>query len=108
MSWPLPCLLSMPPCSLPLLSVERVAPCSLPVPWCRYRDMTSCCPHPAGPPRPCACCRSLGQNFLVDDSILQAVTQAAGIKPGDLVLEVRLPAQEHGMQAHMACMQGMS
>ena len=32
--------------------------------------------------------RSLGQNFMLDDSVLAAIVEAAGIEPGDLVLEI--------------------
>ena len=33
--------------------------------------------------------RSLGQNFLTDDGILENIVTSAGVKAGDLVLEVR-------------------
>lgn len=33
--------------------------------------------------------RSLGQNFLTDDSILIDIVRASGVQSGDLVLEVR-------------------
>ena len=35
------------------------------------------------------CARSLGQNFLTDDGILENIVSSAGVLPGDLVLEVR-------------------
>jgi len=33
--------------------------------------------------------RSLGQNFLTDDGILENIVASSGVRPGDLVLEVR-------------------
>ena len=33
--------------------------------------------------------RSLGQNFLTDDGILENIVSSAGVKHGDMVLEVR-------------------
>ena len=33
-------------------------------------------------------CRSLGQNFLLDDEVLRSIVAAAGVRPGDLVLEI--------------------
>ena len=33
-------------------------------------------------------CRSLGQNFLLDDDVLQRIVNTAGVQPGDLVLEI--------------------
>ena len=32
--------------------------------------------------------RELGQNFLIDDNILEVIGRAAGLDPGDVVLEV--------------------
>ena len=32
--------------------------------------------------------RSLGQNFLLDDDILARIVAEAGVRPGDLVLEI--------------------
>lgn len=34
-------------------------------------------------------CRSLGQNFVTDDSVLLDIAAAAAVSPGDIVLEVR-------------------
>ena len=30
----------------------------------------------------------MGQNFMLDDSVLTAIVDAAGVGPGDLVLEI--------------------
>ena len=38
--------------------------------------------------RPLHCRRSLGQNFMLDDDVLAAIVAAAGVQPGDLVLEI--------------------
>lgn len=32
--------------------------------------------------------RSLGQNFMLDDGVLAGIVAAAGVQPGDLVLEI--------------------
>ena len=32
--------------------------------------------------------RSLGQNFMLDDGVLSSIVEAAGVQPGDLVLEI--------------------
>ncbi len=33
-------------------------------------------------------CRSLGQNFMLDDKVLAGIVAAADVQPGDLVLEI--------------------
>ncbi len=43
--------------------------------------------------------RSLGQNFLTDDSILLNIVKQSGVKPGDLVLEVRAAGASEGTVA---------
>ncbi len=40
--------------------------------------------------------RSLGQNFLTDDAILRDIVAAAGVRPGDWVIEVRCCISEQG------------
>lgn len=37
---------------------------------------------------PIKSCRSLGQNFMLDDGVLADIVDAAGVGPGDLVLEI--------------------
>ena len=78
------------------LLARRMACTSLMRPY-RYTPAThSCrpCPGTSARARARACTRacarrSLGQNFVTDDSVLRDIAAAAAVEPGDLVLEVR-------------------
>lgn len=53
---------------------------------------------------PVYACRSLGQNFVTDDSVLLDIVTAANVKPGELILEVRpCPMQACGHAGTSAC-----
>ena len=49
--------------------------------------------------------RSLGQNFMLDDGVLSSIVEAAGVQPGDLVLEIGPGARQRRAE-HSCCMRG--